>query len=41
MPDKITYYAVIGGARTIEDPYGLVRRQHFRNKWGPFGQSVD
>ena len=27
MPDKITYYAVIGGERTIPDnPHGLVRR---------------
>ncbi len=26
MPDKITYYAIIGGDRTIDDPYGLVRR---------------
>ena len=26
MPDKISYYAVIGGERTIDNPYGLVRR---------------
>ena len=26
MPDKITYYAIIGGDRTVDDPYGLVRR---------------
>lgn len=26
MPHKITYYAVIGGDRTIDNPYGLVRR---------------
>ena len=26
MPEKITYYAVIGGNRTIDNPYGLVRR---------------
>jgi len=26
MPNKITYYAVIGGDRTIDNPYGLVRR---------------
>jgi hypothetical protein len=26
MPDKITYYAIVGGGRTIDDPYGLVRR---------------
>jgi hypothetical protein len=89
MPDKITYYAVIGDGRGIETPFGLVRRlvfdggdftdeglrrdfswkftpaivewergdftydlvevsherasmivEHFREKWGPFGQSV-
>jgi hypothetical protein len=26
MPDKISYYAVIGNGRTVEEPYGLVRR---------------
>jgi hypothetical protein len=26
MPDKITYYAVIGGDRTADNPYGIVRR---------------
>jgi hypothetical protein len=26
MPHKITYYAIIGGDRTLDDPYGLVRR---------------
>jgi hypothetical protein len=26
VPDKITYYAVIGNGRTIIDPFGLVRR---------------
>ena len=29
MPDKITYFAVVGGGRTVEDPYGLVRRLNF------------
>ena len=29
MPDKITYYAVIGEDRTIDNPYGLVRRLEF------------
>jgi hypothetical protein len=86
MPHKITYYAVVGGGRTVNEPYGLVRRlehddghedeglrrdfswtftpaiaewkhgdfsyelvevshaqaseiiEHFREKWGPFGQ---
>jgi hypothetical protein len=26
MADKITFYAVTGGNRTTENPYGLVRR---------------
>jgi len=29
VPDKITYYAVIGEDRTIDNPYGLVRRLDF------------
>lgn len=29
MPDKITYYAVVGGERTVDNPYGLVRRLSF------------
>jgi adenine specific DNA methylase Mod len=29
MPDKITYYAVTGGGRTVANPYGLVRRLEF------------
>jgi hypothetical protein len=29
VSDKITYYAVIGGDRTIDNPYGLVRRLEF------------
>jgi hypothetical protein len=29
MPDKITFYAVVGGDRTIDNPYGLVRRLEF------------
>jgi hypothetical protein len=32
MPDKITYYAVIGGGRTVENPYGIVRR--LETDWG-------
>jgi hypothetical protein len=29
VPDKITYYAIIGEDRTINNPYGLARRlQH-------------
>ena len=26
MPDKIIYYAIVGGDRTVDNPYGLVRR---------------
>ena len=37
MPDKITYYAVIGGSRTIDNPYGLVRR--LETDWG-FGDET-
>ena len=29
MPDKITYYAVVDGETTVEQPYGLVRRLEF------------
>ena len=29
MPDKITFYAIIGGSNTIENPRGLVRRLEF------------
>jgi hypothetical protein len=29
MPDKITFYAVIGSNRTVNNPYGLVRRLEF------------
>jgi hypothetical protein len=29
MPDKISYYAVVGNGRTVEEPYGLVRRLSF------------
>ena len=26
MPQKITYYAIVGGDRTVDNPSGLVRR---------------
>jgi hypothetical protein len=29
VPDKITYYAVIGEDRTVDNPDGLVRRLDF------------
>ena len=28
MPEKITYYAVVGAGRTIDHPSGIVRRRH-------------
>ncbi len=28
MPETITYYAIVGGDRTIDNPYGLARRLH-------------
>jgi hypothetical protein len=31
MPDKIIYYAVVGGGRAVDDPYGLVRRLNFED----------
>jgi hypothetical protein len=32
MPDKITFYAVVAADRTIDNPYGLVRR--LETDWG-------
>ncbi len=29
MPDKITFYAIVGGDNTIDNPSGLVRRLEF------------
>ena len=26
MPNKITYYAIVGGSNTLDNPRGLVRR---------------
>jgi hypothetical protein len=26
VPDKITYYAIVGGSNTVDNPRGLVRR---------------
>ena len=26
MPDKITYYVIVGGSNTVHNPRGLVRR---------------
>ena len=28
MPEKITYYAVVGTGRSVTNPSGLVRRRH-------------
>ena len=38
MPDKITYYAIVGGNRTIDNPYGLVRR--LRHNDGPSDEAL-
>jgi hypothetical protein len=32
MPDRITFYAVVAADRTIDNPYGLVRR--LETDWG-------
>lgn len=29
MPDKITFYAIVGNGRTIDNPWGLARRLEF------------
>ena len=29
MADKITFYAIVGGDRTVDNPYGLARRLEF------------
>ena len=38
MPEKITYYAVVGAGRTIEHPSGIVRRRHVAA--GPTDESL-
>lgn len=38
MPEKFTYYAVVGSGRTIEDPSGIVRRRH--TAAGPADESL-
>jgi uncharacterized alpha-E superfamily protein len=38
VPEKITYYAVVGESRTIENPSGLVRRRHAST--GPVDESL-
>jgi hypothetical protein len=38
LSDKITYYAVVGENRTIENPSGLVRRRHAAG--GPVDESL-
>ena len=32
MPDKITFYAIVGGSNTINNPHGLARR--LETDWG-------
>ncbi len=38
MPEKVTYYAVVGEDRTIGNPSGLVRRRH--SAGGPVDESL-
>jgi uncharacterized alpha-E superfamily protein len=38
MPEKITYYAVVGENRATENPSGLVRRHHAVT--GPVDESL-
>ncbi len=38
MPEKVTYYAVVGENRTIGNPSGLVRRRHATG--GPVDESL-
>jgi uncharacterized alpha-E superfamily protein len=38
VPEKITYYAVVGESRTVENPSGLVRRRHASA--GPVDESL-
>ena len=38
MPEKVTYYAVVGEDRTIGNPSGLVRRRHAAG--GPVDESL-
>ncbi len=32
MPDKITFYAIVGGSNTVDNPRGLARR--LETDWG-------
>ena len=38
MPEKITYYAVVGENRTLGNPSGVVRRRHAAT--GPVDESL-
>ena len=38
MPAEITYYAIVGGGRTADNPYGLVRR--LEDHEGPSDESL-
>jgi hypothetical protein len=38
VPEKVTYYAVVGASRTIDNPSGLVRRRHAVG--GPVDESL-
>ena len=30
MPDQVTYYAVVSGSRTAQNPSGIARRRHLQ-----------
>ena len=38
MPDKITYYVIVGGSNTVHNPRGLVRR--LEHKDGPSDKAL-
>jgi hypothetical protein len=38
MPHKITYYAIVSGDRTVDKPYGLLRRLEHDN--GPADEGL-
>ena len=38
MPDKITYYVIVGGSNTVDNPRGLVRRLEHED--GPLDEAL-
>ena len=53
MPDQVTYYAVVSGSRTAQNPSGLARRRHLQTggfedeargrdlTWGPTSAIIE